>query len=177
MIDVISNTSPLRLRHYPDPVLRQKAKTIEVVDDGIAALADRMAHIMIDSCGIGLAAPQVGLSIRLIVFSLTGKLEDVEVLVNPELSNFQGASESEEGCLSLPGVRAKVRRSAACTVTALNLDGDQFVMDAVDLAATVIQHEFDHLGGTLLIDRLNAISRLSCRKGLKQLERDFQEKT
>lgn len=177
MIDTVPDSNSLYLRHYPDPVLRQKARPVEVVDAGITALAERMADIMIQSSGIGLAAPQIGLPIRLIVFSLTGKLEDVEVLINPELSDFQGISELEEGCLSLPGVRAKVRRPAACTVSALNLDGDHFVMDTVELAATVIQHEFDHLDGTLFIDRLNAVSRLSCRKGLKQLERDFQEKS
>jgi len=165
----------LHLRYYPDPILRQKAKPVEIVNSGIATLAELMGDIMIKSSGIGLAAPQIGMPLRMFVFSLTGKPEDIEVLINPELSNLQGTSEIEEGCLSLPGIRAKVRRPAACTVTALNLDGNQFVTDAVDLAATVIQHEFDHLDGTLFIDRLNAVSRLSCRKALKQLERDFQE--
>ena len=174
MIDTISDLNNLHLHCYPDPVLRQKAKPVEIINSGIIALADLMADIMIRSSGIGLAAPQIGLPLRLIVFSLTGKPEDVKVLINPELSHLQGISEIEEGCLSLPGVRAKVRRPSACTVTALNLDGDQFVLDAVDLAATVIQHESDHLDGTLFIDRLNAVSRLSCRKALKLLERDFQ---
>ena len=175
MIDTISDSNNLHLRFYPDPVLRQAAKPVENIDSRIVTLADRMADMMIKSSGIGLAAPQIGLPLRLIVFSLTGKPEDVEVLINPELSHLQGISEIGEGCLSLPGVRAKVRRPAACVVTALNLDGDQFVLDAVDLAATVIQHESDHLDGTLFIDRLNAVSRLSCRKGLKQLEREFKD--
>ena len=158
-----------------DPILRQTAKPIANIDSRIASLAEWMGDLMIKSSGIGLAAPQIGLPLRLFVFNLTGKPDDVEVLINPELSNFQGTSEIEEGCLSLPGVRAKVRRPAACTVTALNLDGNQFVLDAVDLAATVIQHEFDHLDGTLFIDRPNAVSRLSCRKGLKQLEKEYRE--
>ena len=175
MIFSTPDLNNLHLRYYPDPVLRQKAKPVEIVNSGIIALADLMADIMIKSSGIGLAAPQVGLPLRMIVFSLTQKPEDVEVLINPELSNLQGISEIEEGCLSLPGIRAKLRRPAACTVNALNLDGNPFVTDAVDLAATVIQHEFDHLDGTLFIDRLNAVARLSCRKALKQLERDFQE--
>jgi peptide deformylase len=176
MINSNPDLNQLHLRCYPDPVLRDKAQPVENVNSEIAALADLMADIMVKSSGIGLAAPQVGLPLRLIVISLTGKREDVEVLINPVLSDFQGLSEIEEGCLSVPGVRAKVRRPAACAVTALNLDGNQFVMDAVDLAATVVQHEYDHLEGTLFIDRLNAVSRLSCRKTLKQLERDFQDK-
>ncbi len=175
MIDAIPKSNNLHLRFYPDPILRQVAKPVAKIDSRITALADLMADIMIKSSGIGLAAPQIGLPLRLIVFTLTGKPEDVEVLINPELSNFQGASEIEEGCLSLPGIRAKVRRPAACTVHALNLEGDPFILDAVDLAATVVQHETDHLDGALFIDRLNAVSRLSCRKGLKQLEREFKE--
>jgi len=175
MIFSAPHLNNLHLRYYPDPVLRQTAKPIANIDSRIATLAELMADIMVKSSGIGLAAPQIGLPLRMFVFSLTGKPEDVEVVINPELSNLQGTSEIEEGCLSLPGIRAKVRRPAACTVTALNLDGNQFVTDAVDLAATVIQHESDHLDGTLFIDRLNAIARLSCRKAIKQLERDFKE--
>ena len=175
MIFSAPNLNNLHLRYYPDPILRQKAKPVEIINSQIAMLAELMGDIMLKSSGIGLAAPQIGIPLRMILFSLTGKHEDIEVLINPTLTNLQGTSEIEEGCLSLPGIRAKVRRPAACTVNALNLDGDPFTMDAVDLAATVIQHEFDHLDGTLFIDRLNAVSRLSCRKALKQLERDFQD--
>jgi len=175
MIDTIPDSNHLHLRHYPDPVLRQTAKPIVNIDSRIASLTEWMGDLMIKSSGIGLAAPQIGLPLRLFVFSLTGKPEDVQVVINPELTNFQGTSEIEEGCLSLPGVRAKVRRPAACTVTALNLDGNQFVLDAVDLAATVVQHETDHLDGTLFIDRLNTVSRLACRKPIKQLEREYRE--
>ncbi|MBN1846456.1 MAG: peptide deformylase [Sedimentisphaerales bacterium] len=175
MLDLPISLDEMQLRYYPDPVLRHPAESIPLTELGphIASLADWMIDIMVQNSGIGLAAPQIGLPLRIVVISLTGKKQDAEVFVNPEISNFQGMSEVEEGCLSLPGIRAKVRRPAACTVTAMDLDGNTYVTDAVDLAATVIQHETDHLNGTLFIDRISSVSRLACRKTIKQLEKDF----
>lgn len=166
----------LRIRHYPDPVLRAPAETINHITPELSDLAEKMVRLMLQADGIGLAAPQVGLSIRLVVVNLTGKPEEAHVLINPELSDFEGWQEGEEGCLSLPGIRGKVRRHAACNVKASDLDGNEFVMDVVDLPATVLQHETDHLNGVLFIDRLNAVSRLACRKGLKMLESSYQDK-
>lgn len=166
----------LYIRHYPDPILRQKAQNVTEIGDAIAALAERMTEIMVKAGGIGLAATQVGVPLRLFIFSLTAKPEDVQVIINPELKNFQGVSEIEEGCLSVPDVRAKVRRPAACTLTALDLDGNEFTMDAVDMAATVIQHETDHLDGKLFIDRLSTISRFACRRGIRQLEQEYLDR-
>jgi len=166
----------LRIRYYPDPVLRKRADEITNITPELADLADTMIELMLKADGIGLAAPQVGLSIRLVTVNLTGKPQDAQVLINPVLSDFQGYQESHEGCLSLPGISGKVRRHAACTVQALDLDGNKFVIDLVDLPATCLQHETDHLNGVLFIDRLNAISRLACRKGLKVLESTYQTK-
>lgn len=160
----------LEIRQYPDPALRQPCLPIADISDEIVALADRMIDLMIAASGIGLAAPQVAVPLRLVVISLTGKRENAEVFINPELHNLHGSSEMEEGCLSIPGIRGKVRRSAACAVEALDLDGNKFVLDAVDLAATCIQHETDHLDGTLFIDRLTAVSQIACRKAIKLLE-------
>ena len=163
----------LHIITYPDPILARKAEPITEITPEIVNLAERMVDIMVRASGIGLAAPQVGVLLRLFVFSISGKRDDAEVIINPQLSKLHGQSEMEEGCLSLPGVRSKVRRSASCSVKALDLDGNEFVMDAVDMAATVFQHETDHLDGTLFIDRLNTVSRLACRRALKQLERDY----
>lgn len=166
----IPETRLLRIRHYPDPVLRRKAQPVPRVDDEIRRLVDRMVHVMVQEGGVGLAAPQVGVPLRIVVISLTGKPEDAEAFINPDLTHFEGASEVEEGCLSVPGVRAKVRRPAACTVQALDIDENPFHLDATDLAATVFQHETDHLNGTLFIDRLTNVARLGARRALKQLE-------
>ncbi|MBN2375998.1 MAG: peptide deformylase [Sedimentisphaerales bacterium] len=176
MVSKSLDTNKLRLRQYPDPILRSPALPVEIFTPEVSAIAEKMTEIMLANNGIGLAGPQVGISRRIVVISLSGKREDVEVLINPVLSNFQGISEMEEGCLSLPGIRATVRRSAACTVKALDINGQEFVLDAVDLAAIVVQHETDHLNGRLFIDRLNSLSRLSCRRALKQMEQEFQEK-
>ena len=164
----------LRIRHYPDAILRQVAEPVGEMGAEIADLAERMIDMMLEADGIGLAAPQVGVSLRLIVVCPTGQRDEAEVLVNPQLGNFQGTAETEEGCLSVPGLRAKVRRAAACAVTALDLEGNRFVMEATNLTATVVQHETDHLNGTLFIDRINTVSKISCRKALKQLEREFE---
>ena len=168
----------LLVQIYPEPVLRQKADPVdpESINDELSRLAERMIETMVQSQGIGLAAPQVGLPIRLIVISPTGKSDDAEVLINPELSHFQGSSEMEEGCLSLPGVRGKVRRAQACAVTALDLDGNRFVMEAADLTATVLQHETDHLDGVLFIDRLSTISRMKCRRAIRALDQEYRSK-
>jgi peptide deformylase len=166
----------LRVVNYPSPILRQTARPInpEEIGSDLANLSERMIELMVKSAGIGLAANQVGLPVRLIVVSLTGKAEDAEVLVNPELTNLQGDVETEEGCLSVPGIRAKVRRANACTVNALDLEGNSFVMDTVELGAIVLQHEVDHLDGILFVDRLGTVARMACRRALKQLEDAYE---
>jgi len=170
----LENLDKLRIVTYPDPILSRVAEPVREITPEIRGLVERMANLMADSEGIGLAAPQVGVSLRVIVVNVTGKRQDVEVYINPELSNFLGSSEMEEGCLSIPGVRAKVRRAAACTMKALDINGNELVIDAVNLMATVFQHETDHLNGILFIERLNTISRLACRRGIKQLEQDYK---
>ena len=169
------DTSKLRILSYPDPALTEVSRGVTGINREIVNLVDRMSDLMMESSGVGLAAPQVGVPLRIIVFSLTGKSEDVEVLINPALSKFIGMSEMEEGCLSIPGVRTNVRRPEACTVEAMDIDGNEFVMDAVELGARILQHETDHLDGILFIERLNTVSRMACRKALKEMERQFEE--
>ena len=164
----------LKIVHYPDPVLAEDAKEISEVNDQIVALAHKMVDLMVESDGVGLAAPQVGVSLRLIVISPTGLKEDAEILVNPVLTNLIGNIDGEEGCLSVPGIRAKVRRAESCTVTAQDLEGNSFTVDAAELPAIILQHETDHLDGILFIDRLNAISKMACRRGIKLLEKEYE---
>ena len=164
----------LEIHTYPDPILSRSAGPITEFTDKIAALAHRMIEIMAQAGGIGLAAPQVGVSLRLIVMSPTTKPQDAQILVNPRLSNFQGAVEAEEGCLSVPDVHARVRRPATCTVDAQDLQGNSFTWDLDDMPARIAQHEIDHLDGTLFIDRLSTITRFACRKAIKQLEKQYQ---
>jgi len=166
----------LRICIYPDPLLRRIAKPVDQFNRDLAALVGRMTDLMLESDGIGLAGPQVGLSLRMVVVSPTGKRQDTQVLVNPELSNFQGTAETEEGCLSLPAIRAQVQRPASCTLTAQDIEGNKYSLEADGLLATVIQHEIDHLDGVLFIDRLSTVGRMACRRALKQLEREYENK-
>lgn len=170
------NVNTLKIVTYPDPVLRKKARPVAPEEFGpeLEALAQKMIELMAQHSGVGLAAPQLGLSLRLIVVSPTGKPEDAEVIVNPEFSNLQGESENEEGCLSIPGVRANVHRAASLTLNCQDLAGHRVTADVDDFTAIILQHECDHLDGILFVDRLNTIAKLSCRRGLKNLERDYQ---
>lgn len=171
----IPDIKKLEIIHYPNPILMEQAAPVKEIDESIIALSNRMIDMMVESDGVGLAAPQVGVSLRLIVISPTGKKEDAEVLINPELTNLTGCTDSDEGCLSLPGIRGKIRRSESCTVTAYDLDGNKFTMDATDFTAIILQHETDHLDGTLFVDRLNAIGKMAARRGLRSLEREYDE--
>ena len=170
------NFGQLYIHCYPDPILRQPAQPVRQVTQEIVELVEKMTDLMLEANGIGLAAPQLGVLLEVVIISLTGKREDVEVFINPQLDGFEGVSEVEEGCLSLPGIRGLVRRPAICTVNAMDLESNQYVMDMVELGATAIQHETDHLRGKLFIDRLTTVSRLACRKALKQLEQEYQHK-
>ncbi len=161
----------LQIRTVPDEVLRQRAREVEDIDGEVVKLAEDMLETMYDAPGIGLAAPQVGRSIRLIVFDISHKEGEKEpyVLVNPVITASEGTEVMEEGCLSVPGIYAKVRRAAGVEVRGYDLDGKEVVMQADGLLARVIQHEIDHLDGVLFIDRLGRVRReMIMRKLMRQ---------
>jgi peptide deformylase len=163
--------SQLRIVQYPDPVLRRRAEPVGDIDDTVRAVARRMIELMHEAEGVGLAAPQVGLSWRL--FVSRGEEEDApeDVFINPELELLPGALVShEEGCLSLPGITADIRRPPEVAMTALDLAGRPVSRRSEGFVARVWQHEFDHLNGVLIIDRMTPIDRLAMRKPLKALE-------
>jgi peptide deformylase len=168
------NTESLKIIYYPDPILKKRALPIKQITPEIHELTEKMIKLMVQAHGIGLAAPQVSVGLRLFIVSLTSDAQDVQVYINPQLSDFQGLSEIQEGCLSLPGVQLNITRPATCLVTAQDLTGETFSFQAQELEASVIQHENDHLDGRLIIDRTTILQRMACRKTIKQLERDFQ---
>ena len=165
----------LSLVYYPDPILARVAKPLDTITAEIQDLAAKMIDLMVSSSGIGLAGPQVGFGYRIFVASVSGKAEDARVFINPKISNLEGFSEMEEGCLSLPGIHVNVGRPATCRVEALDVDGQPFVIDATEMQAKVVQHENDHLDGTLIIDRIGTLARIGCRKMIKQLKNDYEE--
>lgn len=164
----------LRILIYPDPRLRQVCKPVTRFDDDLAALADRMLELMHEAKGVGLAAAQVGVPLRLFVMNATGEPGDDLVLVNPELHDRQKTREAEEGCLSLPEVRVQVRRALRCRLTARNTAGDHLEAEAEDLAARVWQHEVDHLDGRLIIDRMSPSDAIATKKLLHDLEEKYR---
>ncbi len=166
----------LRIVCYPDPVLRTRAKPIEAVTDRVRAVARRMIELMHESSGVGLAAPQVGLSWRLFVANPDRQPDQDRAFVNPVLSNLsRDCLEQEEGCLSIPGVDGQIVRPQAVTIDALDLDGNPFQLTGDELFARVWQHETDHLDGVLIIDRMAPIDKMANRRALQDLEKDYHE--
>lgn len=167
------NPAQLRIVRYPDPVLKRKTAPVERIDDEVRAVAARMIELMHEVNGLGLAAPQVGLSWRM--FVVAGAAWDQpdapdQTFINPAIRFTDRSMEQhEEGCLSLPGIHVDVRRPVGVELRATTLDGDEVVMQSSDFIARVWQHEFDHLDGVLIIDRATPMARLATRRALKEL--------
>jgi len=168
--------SKLEIIELPDPVLRKVAVPVERVDDELRKLADGMLEAMYDAPGIGLAAPQVGVSRRLVVLDVSEKDGEKNplVLVNPLIVTRSDERRTyEEGCLSIPDVKVEIERPAAVTVRFLDRNGLQQELAAEGLLATAIQHEVDHLDGRLIIDFLSRLKRdIIIRRFRKQLRTD-----
>ena len=162
----------LKVLLYPDPRLRKTAEPVKAFDDELKDLVARMFSLMREEQGVGLAAPQVGVSLRLFVANHTGKPEDDRVAINPTLSDADGNEAGEEGCLSLPKVRAEIDRFRSLTLRAQDVNGTYYEIAASGFEARVWQHEFDHLNGVMIIDRMPFSAKMAARKQLRQLEDD-----
>ncbi len=161
---------------WPDPRLKKASKPVELFDSSLKELAERMLVLMREAKGVGLAAPQVGLNIRLFVMNATGEIDAGRVYVNPVLSEGDGEEEDEEGCLSLPEIHTKVVRFKDLKMTAQDLEGKPIEESGSGFVTRVWQHEFDHLNGTLLTDRMGPVARMAARRALKDLEEKYREK-
>ena len=157
----------LNVRRYGDPVLRRRANPVDAVTAEIRRLAGDMVDTMYDEVGIGLAAPQVGVSVRLMVVG-DEEGRGAQVLVNPAITAQGGTVTAEEGCLSLPGIFAQVTRSEWVTLQAQDLEGRPVAITARGLRARVFQHEIDHLDGVLFIDRLEPVLRDRIKRRIKK---------
>lgn len=147
--------------HYPDPRLRQKGLPIERVTPELERLIDDMAETMYAAPGVGLAATQIGELHRLFLVDVAGEDEpsNLMVFINPEITQKEGEQCGAEGCLSFPGISEEIKRAAKITVRALNRQGAPFELTAEGLLAVAIQHENDHLDGTLMIDRMGVLKK------------------
>ena len=159
-----------RVRKWGDPVLRTRARTIDRFDDALREGVARMGEIMNDALGVGLAATQLGVLHRLLVYRVQPESE-VAALVNPEIEWAGGTQETaEEGCLSLPEVLVDVERPLHVRVRGRDENGDEVVVEATGLEARVIQHEIDHLDGVLILDRTTREQRKDAMRALREAQ-------
>ena len=161
----------LSILEFPDDRLRKKARRVECVDDEIRQLIDDMLETMYAAPGIGLAATQVNVQLRVLVLDISEEKNAPLALINPELMEKSGLGESDEGCLSVPGVFEKVSRFESIRVRALDRDGQSIEIEAEGLLAVCIQHEMDHLDGKLFVDYLSPLKRQLARKKVKKEQR------
>lgn len=159
-----------KLIYYPDPRLKKPSEPVTRFDQELQDLVVRMFHLMREHKGVGLAAPQVGRNIRLFVMNPSGEAGDDRVYINPVLSDAAGSDDAEEGCLSLPDIHVKVVRSKTIRMQAQDLAGNPIDESASGFVTRVWQHEFDHLNGILLTDRMGPVAKMQNRKKLKELE-------
>lgn len=169
--------SILPIRIYPDPVLRVKCRPVETFDESLARLAADMVETMHAAPGVGLAAPQVGVELRLAVVDVSVGQDPakLQVLVNPEVIRREGSETDVEGCLSLPGINDKVERPAHVEIAAQDLLGRPLRIAAEGFAARAICHEIDHLEGVLFTDHLRGLRRERARRQLKRLAEERAE--
>lgn len=163
-----------KILYLPDARLRKVAKPVEHFDDSLQVLIDDMFDTMYDARGVGLAAPQIGVSLRLSVIDIFGDKKQQLVIINPEIIEAHGEQEYDEGCLSVPGAYDKVIRAKKVTVSALDRHGKAFEVTGEDLFAECLQHEIDHLNGKLFVDLLSPLKRTMARRKLEKFKRRQQ---
>jgi len=156
---------------YGDPVLREKSRPVETINDEIRQLVVDMTDTLKKAQGLGLAAVQIGELHRVFIIDLSAVdiAETLRVFINPEILETSGETEMEEGCLSFPGIYQKIDRPARVKVRATDIEGNQFELDLDSLAARAVLHEFDHLEGKLFIDYLSPMSRALLKGRLRKL--------
>ncbi len=168
-------TENLTIINWPDPRLKKISTPVKEFDAQLAELARTMLELMRRHQGVGLAAPQVGLNLRLFVMNATGDPADDRVYVNPQLLDFEGDEEAEEGCLSIPGVHVNVLRAKNARIQAYDLEGHPIEQVESGYPARIWQHETDHLNGVLLTDRMGVVAKMTHRKVLKELEEAYKQ--
>jgi peptide deformylase len=159
---------------WPDPILKAIAKPVDRVDDTTRRLLDDMSETMYAADGVGLAAPQIAVGKRCIVIDTSPRQEGQKLihLVNPRIVKAEGTTTYNEGCLSIPGEAEEVERAAKVWVRALDYHGQEFELECEGLLAIAVQHEADHLDGTLFVDHLSSLKREVIRRRMKKLKQE-----
>ncbi len=171
MIDI----DKCQITHYPADVLKGVAQPVEKIDDNIRRLVDKMYELMLELKGVGFAAPQAGVPLRIFIISIDGDRDQLKVFINPTVTPDGPLEAMEEGCLSVPGLWTKIRRYTRAQVTAMGLDGKEFTEKAEGLYARALQHEYDHIEGITIINRMGQAARIAHRKQIKKLEENTKD--
>ncbi|MBE2259050.1 MAG: peptide deformylase [Rhodobacteraceae bacterium] len=161
----------LPILRFPDPRLKKVAAPVERIDDGIRRLARDMAETMYEAPGIGLAATQVDVHLRLIVIDASETRDQLLTLINPEILEQDGLQVCEEGCLSVPGIYDKVGRAERVVVRYLDINGQPQTVEAVGLLAVCLQHEIDHLQGRVFVEHLSQLKQVRIKNKLAKQAR------
>jgi len=168
----------MKIVQYPHPALRHKAEPVMEISKDLNLQVGRMLELMYLNEGLGLAAPQVALPVRVLVMNFSGdplEKENEFVAINPVILEMKGSIEDREGCLSFPDVFSKVRRARTVRVQAYNLKGELYEMTVSDLPARIWQHEVDHLDGILFLDKMNMLGRINNKKAIEEFVWEFHE--
>jgi peptide deformylase len=165
--------SLLKIVHYPEPVLLTPGEPVTVFDEKLKRLVNDMFETMYDARGVGLAAPQVGVSQRLFVMDCSGGQDPSQriALINPEVISVEGEQVGEEGCLSFPGIYFNVRRDLRAVVRAHDANGQLFEVDGTELTARCMMHETDHCDGIVFIDKTTTLKREMVKRKIKKLQK------
>lgn len=163
----------MRIMTYPEPFLRRKVQPVKEITQELLGNVDPMFQAMRTAKGVGLAATQVGIDQAIFVLNISGEPGDDLVFINPELVSSEGDILDVEGCLSLPGLEAKVRRAESVVVRALDIEGKEFEVEGTGYLARALQHEMDHLAGMLFIDKIGQAARIGLRSRLQELEERY----
>ena len=161
--------SSYQIRVFGDPVLKQRAKDVADVDGALVRVVNTMVDTMYDASGVGLAAPQVGVQKRLFTYDVG---DGPQVLINPEIVETEGEWAYEEGCLSIPGFHFEIVRPKLVTITGIDIDGEEVVVQGDELLGRVFLHELDHLDGVLMLDRLDPAERKRALRELRDVDLD-----
>ena len=165
--------SLLKIVHYPEPVLLTPGKPITTFDEQLKVLVDNMFETMYSARGVGLAAPQVGVSQRLFVMDCSGGQDPAQriAMINPEILRVEGNQDGEEGCLSFPGIYFPVERSLRAVVRAQNVAGEEIEIDGMELTARCMLHETDHCDGIVFLDHTTALKREMVKRKIRKLQK------
>ena len=175
---IIENDMVREILIWPDPILKKKASPVGEVNESIRALVNDLFETMYAADGVGLAAPQIGVLKNIIVLDTTPRQPESKpyAMINPQIVSLEGKMVYTEGCLSIPGEAEEVERAAKVTVKFLDPEGKPQTLEAEGLLAVAIQHETDHLNGTMFVDHLSALKREMIRKRMKRLKAEREER-